>query len=58
MPSQTRSTEQSKNAEMLEKAYEMACLAGLFFKHAGQPEVAERLRIAVAGWGRQVKQAE
>lgn len=58
MPSQTRSTEQSKNAEMLEKAYEMACLAGLFFKHAGHPEIADRLRVAVAGWGRQDQQAK
>ena len=44
--------EPSQNSEMAEKAYEMVCLAGLFFKHAGRPEIAERLKVAVAGWDR------
>jgi hypothetical protein len=37
---------------MAEKAFEMVCLAGLFFKHAGRPDIAERLKMAVAGWDR------
>jgi hypothetical protein len=52
MSDQTASHKRSRNFEMAEKAYEMVCLAGLFFKHAGRPDIAERLRIAVEGFDR------
>lgn len=52
MSDRSASTKPSRNFEMAEKAYEMVCLAGLFFKHAGRPEIAERLRLAVTGWDR------
>ena len=38
------------SSEMLERAHEMACLAGLVFKHAGRSDIAARLREAVRGW--------
>ena len=49
-PSQPSPSKPKQHLEMLEKAHEMVCLAGLFFRHAGRPEIAERLRIAVSGW--------
>ena len=49
----TRPAPQSRrNDDMAEKAFEMVCLAALFFKHAGRPVIAERLKTAVAGWQR------